>query len=151
MWLCYGCDSEKGLEEWGKVEINTLLSKVDVSDPVFVEKDIKFDSIVTIAGTRKLGTTSERIKCKLFFFGQNMRGYFNLADQDDKNLQVFGKRIDQHIALKSATKINMEESDGYLILDDNYNGIWSNGNINFQTGSISMKKQNTDYTSLDTW
>ena len=152
MWLSsYGCDSKKGIEEWSKEEMNVFLSNFDVADPVFVEKDIQFDSILTIAGIRKLGKDSERVKCKLFFFGDYMRGYFNLADQDDKNLQVFGKRIDQYIALKSATKINMEESDGFLILDKDYNGIWSNGNINFQNGTIYMKKQNLDYTSLEAW
>ncbi|MFT4566499.1 MAG: hypothetical protein ACI9FN_001460 [Saprospiraceae bacterium] len=151
MWFSCGCESEKRIEDWSKEEINALLSNFDVADPAFVEKDIQFDSILTIAGIRKIGTESQRIKCKLFFFGTHMRGYFNLADQDDKNLQVFGKRIDKYIAFKSATKINMEESDGFLILDENYKGIWSNGNINFKNGTISMTKQKTDYTSLESW
>ncbi len=151
LWLCYGCDSEKDLTSLSNDDINLLLSHFDAEDPVFVNKEVQFDSILTIAGIRSIDDESERIKSKLFFFGEHTRGYFNLADSDTKNLQVFGKKIGDLWVLKSVTKLNMEESDGYIILDKNYDGIWSNGNINFRKGSIALKKQNIDYTELNTW
>lgn len=151
LWLCYGCDSNRDLKDLDNDQINEILGAFDSEDPVFVNKDVKFDSILTLAGQRIVENKTERIKCKLFYFGPHVRGYFNLADQDDKNLQVFGKMTDGQLALKSVTKINMVESDGYIILDPNYEGIWSNGNVNFTIGSISLKRQKTDYTELTKW
>ena len=88
---------------------------------------------------------------KLFYFGPLARGYYNLADQDDKNLQVFGRQIDDHWAFKCVTKINMEEAGGYMILDQDHNGIWSSGHINFDTEKISLEKKDTDYQDLSQW
>jgi len=45
----------------------------------------------------------------------------------------------------------MTEADGYLILTDNYNGLWSNGKVNFQQGSLIMQKNRKDYTDLKVW
>ncbi len=139
------------LSSLSKDDINNILAKVNEEDLAFKEGDVKFDSILTYAGTRTYLGEEQRIKMKLFYFGSLTRGYYNLADQDDKNLQVFGRRIDDNWAFKCVTKINMEEAGGYMILDDDLNGIWSSGHINFDTEKISLEKKDTDYQDLSQW
>lgn len=151
LWLiCYGCDN-RSLEKLKPEEINSILANVSEDDPAFVQKGISFDSIVTLAGTRTIGNKTERIKFRLYHFQHLTRGYFNLTDRDDKNLQVFGKLIDGNWVIKCVTKLNMEEVGGYIILQPDRNGIWSNGHINFKTETIALKKQTTDYDDLTSW
>ena len=151
LWLfCYGCDNSS-LESLDKVEINKILANVDENDPEFVKKEVPFDSIITSAGSRSLNANSERIKAKLYYYGDRTRGYYNLSDRDEKNLQVFGRKVGDLWALKCVTKLNMEEVGGYIIINPDGSGIWSNGHYNFETGTISLNKQNRDYTELESW
>ncbi len=151
LWLvCYGCDS-RTLENMTPEQINQILSHINEDDPAFVQKDIVFDSIVTSAGTRHINGKTERVKTRLYYFGDRTRGYFNLADRDEKNLQVFGQKIDNNWVIKCVTKLNMEEVGGYIIIEPGGQGIWSNGHINFKTEPISLSKQNIDYDDLKTW
>ena len=148
--LTAGCGS-KSLKNLSNKEINKILSFVNENDPAFVEKGISFDSVATYAGIRTLNNNSERIKARLYFFGNLTRGYFNLADFDEKNLQVFGKKVNNTWALKCVTKLNMEEAGGYIILDHLNDGIWSNGHHSFKMGTLSWSKQNIDYDILQSW
>lgn len=132
-------------------QINQLMTQVDENDPAFTQKDVQFDSILTLAGTRQYRQETQKIKVKIFYFGNLARGYYNLADRDDKNLQVFGKKIEDLWVYTCVTKINMEEVGGYLILDPSQNGIWSSGHINFEKQEISLKKYSQDYTELTSW
>ena len=151
LWLvCYGCDS-RTLETMTPEQINEILSHINEDDPAFVQKEVVFDSIVTSAGTRNINDRTERVKSRLYYFGDRTRGYFNLADRDEKNLQVFGKKINNRWVIKCVTKLNMEEVGCYMIMNPNGQGIWSNGHINFKTEQISLKKQNIDYDDLKTW
>lgn len=151
LWLvCYGCD-DRTLESMTAEEINQILSHVNEEDPAFVAKDIAFDSVVTSAGSRTINGKVERVKSRLYFYGDLTRGYFNLADRDEKNLQVFGKKVEGNWVIKCVTKLNMEEVGGYMILSPDGNGIWSNGHISFKTETITLNKKNTDYDALKTW
>ena len=132
-------------------QVNKLLAQIDETSTVFTQKEVVFDSVITIAGQRIVGDKSERLKMKLFYFGSHCRGYYNLSELDDKNLQFFGQKIDGYWTLKCVTKLNMTEVDGYIILGENYNGLWSNGNVNFEQGTITLVKQNIDYTELKNW
>ncbi len=143
--------NEASIRSFDNKEINALLVQVDENDERFIQKNVVFDSIVTRAGQRSLDNKTDRFKIKLFYFGDYARGYFNLALQDEKNLQVFGKRIGEYWVFKCVTKINMEEAGGYLILESDGSGIWSNGHVNFKKGVIDLKKQITDYSSLENW
>jgi hypothetical protein len=131
--------------------INAILSNVNEADTTFTKKDVKFDSIVTLAGTRTYLGNNQKVKLKLFYFGNYARGYFNIKDLDDKNLQVFGNKLEDKWALKCVTKINMEEAGGYIIIDDSNQGIWSSGHINFNKEIIILTKQNKDYATLTEW
>lgn len=146
---CKGESNEP--REYDVTRINNVLSYVVEDDPKFVEKGISFDSTVTMAGTRQYRNKTQRVKMKLFYFGDYTRGYYNLADQDNSNLQVFGRKVGDQWALKCVTKINMEEAGGYLILPPGGEGIWSSGHLNFEKQDISLTKQNVDYTVLDKW
>lgn len=151
LWLsCYGCDNST-LESLTGEEINAILAHVNENDPEFVKKEVPFDSIITSAGYRSLNSNSERIKAKLYYYGDRTRGYYNLSDRDDKNLQVFGRKVGDYWALKCVTKLNMEEAGGFIILRHDGSGIWSNGHYNFKTGTISTKKQYRDYDELESW
>lgn len=151
LWLiCCGCDN-RSLESLSVDEINSILSNVNEDDPGFVQKNVSFDSIITSAGTRTVEGKNERMKMRLYFYQDRTRGYFNLADRDDKNLQVFGKKVDGNWAIKCVTKLNMEEVGGYIILGPDNNGIWSNGHYNFKKEYLTLKKQNTDYDDLKSW
>ena len=149
--LCLGCEGNQQLAQLNDNAINEILAHVDTEDPEFVKKGVTFDSIITIAGHRLLDGDREKVKCKLFYYGDYVRGYYNLSELDDKNLQIFGKQIPGYLIFKAATKINMKEADGYIIFDKGYNGVWSNGNVNFKKGSIELVKNNTDYNSLKEW
>ena len=151
LWLCCSGCGTSDLTSMTPEEINNLLSQVDEDSPRFVEKGNSFDSIVTAAGIRTNADTNERVKMKIFYFGDLLRGYFNLTDKDDKNLQVFGKKTGDMWVIKCVTKLNMEEVGGYMILQDNRKGIWSNGNISFRSERINLTKQNIDYDVLQTW
>lgn len=151
LWLLYSCQVSKTLDQWDSSEINLLMANINIEEPIFTQKDIHFDSIVTLAGTRIVGKKLESIKLKLFYFGGYIRGYYNLSDQDNKNLQIFGKKLGPHLAFKVATKINMKESDGYIVLNNSHMGIWSNGSVNFAKGTIALTKNNKEYTLLDRW
>lgn len=145
---------KKGLESMSTEEINKILGSFSENEAIFTEKDISFDSIVTYAGRRSQGDKSVRIKLKMFFFGDKCRGYYNLADTDNKNLQIFGKNVGGNWALKSVTKLNMEEVGGYMLMiikDNVCEGIWSNGEVNFKKGSMHLVKQNTDYNLITDW
>lgn len=150
-WLCLGCEGNVQLTTMSDSAINQILAQVDTEDPEFVQKGVSFDSIITIAGHRYLKGKKARVKCKLFFYRDYVRGYYNLTEQDDKNLQIFGKKTEDYLIFRSATKINMEEADGYIIFDKGYNGIWSNGNVNFEKGTIELVKNDTDYNTLQQW
>lgn len=128
--------------------ISRILSLMDENDPAFREKEVAFDSIVSYTGIRTYQGNEQNIKVKLFYFGDRMRGYFNLRDQDDKNLQVFGKMVGGYKAFKCMTTVNMEEAGGYMILDEQNEGIWSNGHINFEKEQIHLKKSVRDYNDL---
>ena len=148
--LIAGCGNSE-LKDLSNAEINEIMVHVNEDDPSFVEKGIAFDSIITLAGFRELDDKKERIKAKLYFFGERTRGYFNLADLDNKNLQVFGKKVEGDWAIKCVTKLNMEEVGGYILWSPGEDAIWSNGHYNFQKGNLSWTKQNTDYDVLETW
>jgi len=151
LWLCYlGC-ADSSIHSLNNDQINKILSEVNEEDPKFVEKGVSFDSILTLAGQRTLNEESEKVKARLYFFGELTRGYYNLSERDDKNLQVFGKKVGDVWAIKCVTKINMEEAGGYIILDGKNNGIWSNGHYNFLKGQVSLQKQNKDYDDLSSW
>lgn len=151
LWLiCYGCDNST-LESLSVHEINNILSYVNENDPEFVKKDVPFDSIVTSAGIRSIDGISENIKARLYYYGDRTRGYYNLSDRDEKNLQVFGRKVGDRWAIKCVTKLNMEEVGGYIIVGPDNRGIWSNGHYNFKMGTISLKKQNIDYDDLESW
>jgi len=150
LWLCSSGCGDSDLTSITPEEINALLAQVDEDSPQFVEKNITFDSIVTKAGTRHVGSMSERVKIKLFYFNDLVRGYFNLIDKDDKNLQFFGQKIGDRWVMECVTKLNMEEVGGYLILDKTA-GIWSNGNISFRPESITLHKSDIDYSVLKSW
>ena len=151
LWLsCSGCANDK-LESLSAVEINKILANVDENDPEFVNKNVPFDSIITSAGMRTLGSLNEKIKARLYYYGDRTRGYYNLSDRDEKNLQVFGKKVGEYWALKCVTKLNMEEAGGYLIIRPDGSGIWSNGHYNFLTGTVFMQNQNIDYDDLASW
>lgn len=144
----------KGLGAHSNEEINAILSQLNEADPLFTAKDITFDSIATYAGTRQLDDHLEKFKLKLFFYNGVCRGYFNLPSEDTKNLQVFGSKVDGKWIMKCVTKLNMEEAGGYMILEEKpgmLSGIWSNGHINFEKGTISMQKQDIDYNILAEW
>jgi len=132
LWLCSSGCGESSMTSITPEEINGLLSQVNEDDPEFVAKGIQFDSIVTKAGIRSIAETNERVKIKFFYFEDRVRGYFNLADSDDKNLQFFGRKVDDLWVLKCVTKINMEEVGGYLIFKKDGSGIWSKGDLNFK-------------------
>ncbi len=142
---------EPSISSLDNYDINDLLVQVNEEDEIFVQKNVVFDSILTLAGRRTLEGKTELVKIKLFYYGDRVRGYFNLSDKDDKNLQVFGKRIGTYWVFKCVTKINMEEAGGYLIMENNRRGIWSNGHVNFKIGDIALTKQITDYSSLTNW
>ena len=138
---------DTGLNSYDDHMINDLLSHINESDEVFVKKDVVFDSVLTLRGERILEDSQENLKFKLFYYGDYCRGYFNLSDVDNRNLQVFGKKIDDFWAFKCVTKLNMEEAGGYIILS-NREGIWSNGHVNFRKGNITLKRSNLDYNQL---
>lgn len=152
--IILSCSESKHTKRSLKAEdINSILSHIQENSPVYTEKGIAFDSIVTLAGVRSLDN-DERLKMKLFFFGDHCRGYFNLADTDTKNLQFFGKKVEDAWALKCVTKLNMEEAGGYILLwkdSQDYSGIWSNGHVNFEKGEITLAKQAIDYNTLTVW
>lgn len=151
LWLCsLGCE-DSSIHSLNNDQINKILSEVNEDDPKFVEKGVSFDSILTLAGHRSLNEKSEKVKARFYFFGERTRGYYNLPERDDKNLQVFGKKVGDKWAIKCVTKLNMEEAGGYIILNDNNKGIWSNGHYNFEKGLVSLKKQDKDYDDLKTW
>ena len=131
-------------------EINEIMSHVNGDDPAFTVKDIKFDSVITLAGNRVYKVDNQRVKAKIFYYGDLARGYFNLTDRDSKNLQIFGRKVDDLWAFTCVTKVNMEEVGGYMILDRRQ-GIWSSGHINFEKQNISFKKLNQDYDTLQEW
>jgi len=85
LWLCSSGCGERNLTSITPEEINTLLAKVNEEEPKFVEKGISFDSIVTKAGIRSFNDTPQKVKMKLYYFQNRVRGYFNVIDQDDKN------------------------------------------------------------------
>lgn len=145
-----GC-GDQPISSFDNHRINDLMVQVDENDPAFVAKGIEFDEVVTWAGHRTLDGQEERYKMKLFYYGDRVRGYYNLSDRDDKNLQVFGRYINDMWVLKSVTKINTEEADGYIILSDSGEGIWSNGKVNFKKGTIALTKMNRDYNTLNEW
>ena len=49
----------------------------------------------------------------------------------------------------------MEEAGGYMIYwqgeNDSYEGIWSNGEVNFKQGKIILDRQVIDYNTLTIW
>jgi hypothetical protein len=143
--------SDSTISSLNTEEVNDLLSQIDENDPSFVQKNVQFDSIVTLAGERILEENIERIKMKIYYYGGLSRGYFNLRDLDDKNLQVFGKKIGPYWTYMCVTKINMKEAGGYMIFGNSGQGVWSNGDVNFKQGTIEVKKQTTDYNSLVSW
>jgi len=153
--IVLGCtESKKPSEKISPEEINSILGQFQESDAIFTEKGVAFDSILTLAGTRLRDGIDERIKMKLFFYGPHCRGYFNLPLTDDKNLQVFGKNIDNQWILKCVTKLNMEEVGGYMLIEQKksiYQGIWSNGHVNFKNEKIRLVKNSTDYNILTDW
>ncbi len=148
--LLSACQNES-VQTLNTDQINQFMTQVHANDPAFTHKNVKFDSIVTLAGTRQYRQKSQKIKAKIFYFGDLARGYYNLADRDDKNLQIFGKKVDGLWIHTCVTKINMEEVGGYLILDQNRSGIWSSEHINFEKQEISLKKFGQDYTELTSW
>ncbi len=150
LWLCCSGCGDSNLTSITPEEINALLAQVDEESPLFVEKNITFDSIVTRAGVRQIGSGSERVKIKMFYYGNLVRGYFNLIDKDDKNLQFFGQKIGDRWVAECVTKLNMEEVGGYIILNGTA-GIWSKGDINFQPESITLRKSEIDYDVLKSW
>ena len=151
LWLsCIGCE-QRELSQLDNNKVNAILANVNEDDPQFVQKDVSFDSIVTTAGYRDINGESERIKMRLYYYGALTRGYFNLADRDDKNLQVFGKNVDGIWAIKCVTKLNMEEVGGYMLWKSYGDGIWANGHHNFKKQALSLKKQELDYDVLKTW
>lgn len=145
------CENNSTLVDMDTAQINKILSSVNETAENYTQKDVKFDSIVTYAGTRSYENQDQKVKMKLFYFGEFARGYFNIKDLDDKNLQVFGRKVDNYWALKCVTKINMEEAGGYIVLDNNKVGIWSSGHINFSKEQIQFKQQDTDYNNLLDW
>lgn len=147
--MLHSC-GDKSTSSFSNEDINSILAQVDEDDLSFTQKEVQFDSIVTLAGTRTINGSPQKIKIKLFYFGEFARGYFNVKEIDDKNLQMFGKSIDNLWAFKCVTKLNMEEAGGYIIIDNNQ-GIWSNGHINFKKEQISLEKQDIDYTNLINW
>ncbi len=154
-FVILGCaESESKYERISAHEINAILGEFGDTDAVFTSKGVSFDSIVTYAGKRMLNGTIEKTKLKLFFYGEYCRGYFNLPEKDTKNLQVFGKKISGDWILKCVTKLNMEEAGGYIFLvkeENAYNGIWSNGHVNFKKGNLRLQKQKLDYNILTDW
>ena len=140
---------EPPLSSFDNEAINDILAVIDENSDDFVQQIGQFDSILTLAGTRVLDGRSERIKLKIFYFGEFGRGYFNLVDKDEKNLQFFCKKSQGYLAVLCVTKLNMEEAGGYIILNDRNEGIWSN--VNFKKGIISLKKMNIDYNRLTDW
>jgi hypothetical protein len=148
VWLIsVACDNES-LSSFDNNDINSILSQVNENDESFKVKDVQFDSIVSYEGIRTYRGADQRIKLKLFYFGDLMRGYFNIRDLDDKNLQVFGRNLGQYRAMKCMTTVNMEEAGGYIILEGNNQGIWSTGHINFEKETITLKKTVSDYNDL---
>jgi hypothetical protein len=145
------CQGDSSLEAMDSSRINAILSAVNETSDTYTQKDVEFDSIVTYAGVRSYSNQDQKVKMKLFYFGEFARGYFNIKDLDDKNLQVFGRKVDGYWALKCVTKINMEEAGGYILLENSKKGIWSSGHINFIKEPILFTKQNTDYNSLLDW
>ena len=133
LWLiCCGCDN-RSLESLSVDEINVILSNVNEDDPGFVQKNVSFDSITTTAGTRSLEGKNERIKMRLYFYQDRTRGYYNLADRDDKNLQVFGRKVDDNWAIKCVTKLNMPVD--LLCSDTPDNGTLQRpGNVRMRAG-----------------
>ena len=139
---------DSSLQSFDSTKINALLSHLDEENPVFVSKDVVFDSIITVVGQRQIKGSVDKLKAKLFFYDSFCRGYFNLIDNDDKNLQVFGQKIDSYWAFKCVTKLNMEEVGGYMIIDKELGGIWSNGHHNFDKGELALKISNKDYSQI---
>ncbi len=147
---CFSCQRSE-LTNLSPEGINNILAQFNENDAVFTQKDVEFDSINTLAGIRDYSNVQQRVKVKLFYFGDYARGYFNVSDIDDSNLQIFGKKIQDYWAFKCVTKINMEEVGGYIILKKNNSGIWSNGHINFNIEKINLTKQMVDYNNLTNW
>jgi len=138
----------------GPEQINSILRNFSETDEIFISDNISFDSIVTYAGLRILEDKNEKIKLKLFFYGEYCRGYYNLPEKDIKNLQVFGMNINNDWILKCVTKLNMEEAGGYLFFsmkDNEYEGIWSNGGVNFKKGFLHLFRQDKDYNIIADW
>ncbi len=151
LWLlCPGCE-DRDLLNLSDTEVNEILVRVDENDAEFVRKGVVFDSVLTVAGSRTLEEKSERVKARLYFFGDRVRGYYNLADSDQKNLQVFGKKVGNEWAIKCVTKLNMEEAGGYILWSNDGTGIWATGHNNFKKGLITLQKQNIDYDDLVSW
>lgn len=148
--LCFGCENTS-LEKMDATQINEILSNVNENDPAFVQKGVSFDSVVTMAGTRTLDNLNERVKLRLYYFGDLVRGYYMLADRDDKNLQVYGKKVNGLWVIKCVTKLNMEEAGGYIMIRQDKTGIWSTGHYSFKTGTLAYAKQNIDYDELESW
>lgn len=153
--IVLGCsDTKQQQRNLNAEKVNSILGQIQENDPVYTEKGIDFDSIVTLAGSRVLDGALEKVKVKMFFFGEHCRGYYNLSEKDNKNLQFFGKRNADMWSLKCVTKLNMEEVGGYIMFwpeGENLEGVWSTGHVNFKQGKISLKKQDLDYNILTSW
>ncbi|MEE9374370.1 MAG: hypothetical protein V3V00_15045, partial [Saprospiraceae bacterium] len=154
--IVLGCSESKNQQKGlSNEEVNLILDEIREDDSAFTQKGIEFDSIVTLAGNRVLNSEKVRVKLKLFYFGNHCRGYFNLPDLDTKNLQFFGKKINNMWALKCVTKLNMEEAGGYILFNytkkNDITGFWSNGHVNFKQGKIVLAKQELDYNTLTVW
>jgi hypothetical protein len=141
----------RSLSSLSNDEINALLAQVDENDAVFIEKGVTFDSVVTYVGTRELESTKERMKMKLFYFNGVMRGYYNLPDTDQKNLQIFGKEIEGNQVLKCVSNLISDEQGSYLIVDKNKAGIWASPHQNYKLGTFQLRKSAIDYATVREW
>ena len=107
--IIFGSCAPNSVETYSTEQINEIMGHVDGDDPAFTVKDIQFDSVITLAGTRGYRDDNQRVKAKFFYYGELARGYYNLTDRDSKNLQVFGKKVDDLWAFTCVTKVNMED------------------------------------------
>lgn len=145
------CQAKGPLEEMGTNRINELLNYVKESDSVYKDKEISFDSVLTYVGRRTFEGAQQNIKLKLFYYGNHARGYYNIPEVDQKNLQVFGISQDGYWIFKCVSQLDSEEIGSYLILNHSLEGIWSGGHINYVKETIKLNKTVGDYHELQQW
>lgn len=131
---------------------------INVSNTIYRQKGIQFDSIVTYAGTRTFSGTkgydnrTDKIKIKLFYKNDWFRGYYNMH-YNSTNLQIIGRIKNGQAIIRSITQLDPVESSSYFIANfDNKAMTGLAQTLEFkEKGTFNFSKQNIDYNELKDW